>query len=206
MKGYYNILTPRSSISCMMYHPTGMCKPAQAVSPTTYAATARATGAHWQPLTNPLDLSSEDRSDGSLHLSCFWHWSAPQLWTCTDYVIGGCFQWSHTLCWSFCWQPPSHLLLHLGGSQLTWMRCQTTGRIKPCNFDLYTSKSSNLYPLCFLLGLHDLTTFLKLLFWKWSCYITTSNECAVPAKNSKQGPNPGACAHKPQAVRTFSWE
>ena len=34
-KGYYDIfLTPRPQISCTMYHPTGVCKPVQAVSPT----------------------------------------------------------------------------------------------------------------------------------------------------------------------------
>ena len=38
------------------------------------------------------------------------------------------------------------------------------GFIKSRNFDLYTTKSLNIYPLCLLLGLHDLTTFLKLLF------------------------------------------
>lgn len=37
----------------------------------SYAVTATATGVHWQPLTNLLDSSSEDRSDSSLHLSYF---------------------------------------------------------------------------------------------------------------------------------------
>lgn len=119
---YDNLLTPRPWNShMMMYHHTRMCRLLRAAS--------RAT--RWQPSPKVLGPASEDRSDSSLYLGCFWRWSAPrELSACTHYLVGGGFQRSHALRW----QTPSHLLSQTGGSQLTWMCCQTIGVIKLWHF------------------------------------------------------------------------
>ena len=143
--------------------------------------------------TKMLDSASEDRSDSSLHLSCLWCWSAPrELSACTNYVVGGGFQRSHTICW----QTLFHSLLHPGGSQ-NWMCRQT---LRSLNHRTFVIPPHHL---------HSAPSLLHGLQHSWRCFesgvdiLPSSNDRVAPAKNSKQGPNPGACAHKPQAVKLF---